>query len=297
MNEFGTSTANFYRHSGKAPLLGLILIGATGLVTVPILGLIYGYLIFYIPFVYLSVLLVFIYVFAVGFVLNKAIKWGKVRNTFIVGLAGFGFGLFAEYVGWVAWIAAFARDASYLLEFFFPWEVFSIIIEIGKQGAWSFNGTTPTGGFLYFIWMVEAILVVGGITYYTLNLFSEVPFCEDSETWVEKKKTLAVFAPLANPNSFKASISQGSFLAFNELKLLHSGNAYTVFELYECEVCKNFFVLNIKDVKISVDRRGRRNQQVKTIIKNLMLTPSTLSGLKRMIQEQYPDMERQQPSA
>jgi hypothetical protein len=68
-------------------------------------------------------------------VLNKAIKWGKVRNTLIVGLAAFGFGLFAEYAGWVAWIAAYAKDPYYLLEFFLPLDIATFIIEIGKEGV------------------------------------------------------------------------------------------------------------------------------------------------------------------
>ncbi len=297
MYEFSTTTANFYRHSGKAPLLGLMLIGAMGLIVTPILGLIYGYLIFYIPFIYLNMLLVFGYVFAISFVLNKAIMWGKIRNTLIVGVAAFGVGVFAEYVGWVAWIAAFGKDPSYLLEFFFPWEVATFIIEIGKQGVWSLNSTTPTGGFLYFIWLMEALIVVGGITFNTLKEFSETPFCEDSETWVVKKKTLAAFAPVTDLKRFKASILQGNFSAFKELKLLHSGNAYILFELYEYETCKNFFMLNIVDVKVSQDRRGRQVQTTKTIVKNLMITQSTLGMLKRMIQDQYPEMLQQQPAA
>jgi hypothetical protein len=59
-------------------------------------------------------------------------------------------------------------------------------------------------------------------------------------------------------------------------------------ELYECEVCKNFFVLNVKDVKISVDHKGRKNRTEKLIVKHLILTPSTLSSLKRTIQEKAP---------
>src|SRR5688572_26585526 len=100
MNEFRTNNANFYRHSGKTPLTGLFLLGLAGFIALPILGLIYGYAIYYIPSVYLSVLLVFGYAFANGFVLAKAASLGKIRNGLVIGLAGFCFGLFAEYIGW-----------------------------------------------------------------------------------------------------------------------------------------------------------------------------------------------------
>lgn len=279
------TTSNFYRHSGKAPILGLILLGAAGFISIPILGLLYGYLDFYIPIVYLTILLVFGYVFAIGFVLSKAATFGKVRNTFIIGLVGFFFGLFAEYVGWVAWIAALAKDPSYLIEFFFPLDILTIIVEVGKEGVWSFKGATPTGTFLYLIWLAEALFVVGGITYYAIKLSSDIPFCEDSDAWANKKSAMAVFAPLANPVEFKNSISQGVFSVFNELKPIQTGNAFTLFELYECDVCKNFFVLNIKDVQINRDQKGRQVRNEKPIVKNLIATPSTLSLIKRVAQE------------
>lgn len=295
MNDFSMTTTNFYRHSGKTPILGLILFGAAGFIAVPVTALIYGYLAFYIPFIYLNILLVFGYIFVVSFVLSRVAFWGKIRNTFIVGLAGFFFGLFAEYIGWVAWIAALAKDPTYLIEFFFPLDIISIIVEIGKEGVWSFEGTTPSGTFLYLIWLVEAILVVGGITYNTIKLFSGVPFCEDSDAWANKKSSLAAFAPLANPGQFKASISQGTYSTFNELKPIQSGNAFTLFELYECDVCRNFYVLNIKDVRISVDRKGRQVRKEKPIVANLLATPSILSLIKRVEQEHRIATTRPQP--
>jgi fatty-acid desaturase len=99
MNEFGTTAAKFYRHSGKAPILGLILIGLAGFIAVPILGLIYGVLIRVIPFIYINFFVVIGYAFAVSFVLSRVAKYGKIRNMVLLGLAAFFFGLLADYVG------------------------------------------------------------------------------------------------------------------------------------------------------------------------------------------------------
>jgi hypothetical protein len=46
---------------GVSPLLGLALMGIAGFVATPILGLIYGYLSYYIPFIYLNALLAIAY--------------------------------------------------------------------------------------------------------------------------------------------------------------------------------------------------------------------------------------------
>ena len=192
MNELTATTAKFYRHSGKAPVLGLILMGIAGFVAVPILGLIYGYLLRYIPFIYINILIVVGYAYAVSFVISKVAKYGRVRNMLLIGLAGFFFGLLADYIGWVSWIAAMSGDPSYLIAFFFPLDVFTIITEIAKEGAWSLSGTTPTGAFLYFVWFVEACIVIGGSTYLSIKALAETPYCEDSDIWADKKPSWAL---------------------------------------------------------------------------------------------------------
>jgi hypothetical protein len=291
--EYSTTSNNFYRHSGKVPLLGLILLGVAGLVAVPILGVLYGYLIFYIPFIYVNLFVVFGYVYAVSFVLSKAMRLGKIRNTLIAGLAAFGFGLLAEYVGWVAWIAALARDPYFLIEFFFPFDIIYIITELAKEGVWSLGSSTPTGAFLYAIWLAEAAAVIGGTTYYTLHMLGETPFCEESDAWADKSTGIAAFAPLENPHGFKEALAQGNFSIFNELKPIQNGNEYTWFQLYECGDCNNFFVLNVKDVRTTTDYRGRQNTRQKNIVSNLKISQSALSTVKRLFEEHQQMLEQQ----
>jgi hypothetical protein len=283
MNEFGTTTAKFYRHSGKAPILGLILIGLAGFIAVPILGLLYGVLIRVIPFIYINVFIVLGYAYAVGFVLSSVAKYGKVRNMFLLGLAGFFFGALADYVGWVSWLAVLMGDPSFLIGFFFPADVLYIITMVAEEGAWSIKGTTPTGGFLYFIWFIEACTVIGGSTYLTVTALSKTPFCEDSDAWADKKSQIGAFAPLTNPAQFKRAITQGNFSAFNELKPSRPEEMrFTTLELFECVQCRNFFVLNVDDVTVTIDNKGKANTKTKSVLSNLLITPHQLASLKRL---------------
>ena len=229
MNELTSTTAKFYRHSGKAPLMGLLLIG----------------------------------------------------------LAGFFFGLLADHIGWVSWIAAMLGDPSFLLGFFFPFEVFTIIKEIAWEGTWSISGSTPTGGALYFIWFVEACIVIGGSTYLSFSALSETPFCEDSDAWADKKTVLEAFTPVANAQQFKDAVARGNFAPFNELKPAQAGSRhFTLLETYECEQCKSFFVLNVKNVAIKINSKGRPESKVKPIVSNLIVTPTTLASLRKLAEVQ-----------
>lgn len=287
MNEYANSAVSYYRHSGKAPLLGLVLIGIAGFVAVPILGLIYGYLSFYIPIIYLNILLAVAYPFAVGLVISQVAKYGKVRNTVLIGLAGLFFGLLAEYTGWIAWIAALGKDPSLLVEFFFPWDLLSIIPYLAETGVWSLNDSTPTGIFLYVIWLAEAITVIGGTTYFALAFVRQYPFCEESDTWAEKRSTLGVFAPLKRSSELKASLAQRGIAALDVLTPPAPGNAFTRLELIECADCNTFRVLNVKTVKISMNR-GRRQTNESNFVSNILLPPSAYGSLQRMLQNLQP---------
>lgn len=282
MRELSIGTASFYRHSGKAPILGLILIGIVGLIVTPILGVIYGYLLWYIPFVYINFFVVAGYALAISFALSKMARSTKIRNMFLLGLIGLFFGLLAEYIGWVSWLAALVGDPSFLFEFFFPFDILYIITEIAKEGVWSVNNITPTGGFLYFIWFLEACMVIGIITYSTITSLSKIPFCEDSDTWTERKGVIAAFAPIADKASFRSSIEQGNNSKFNELQPAGPGNKFTIIELYECPTCKNFQVINVKDLTITRDAKGRQINKENAIVSNLIVTPSVLGNIQRL---------------
>ena len=286
MIALSTAPVKFYSHSGKAPILGLALIGIVGLVVTLVLGVIYGYLLYFIPFIYLNFLIVYGYIYAISYVLSWAARLGKVRNIILISLAALGFGLLAEYVGWVSWLAAILGSPVNLIGFFFPLEVIAFIQEVARQGAWTIFGFTPTGALLYLIWLVEAIAVIGGITYATYSSLKNIPFCEESNAWAKKRSVLGTFAPLANNEQFKSAVSTGSFSAFNSLRPLQPGqNRFTVLELFECDECMNFFVLNVDDVEVKTDNKGKQETKVKSVVSNLIVSSSILSSLRRLIEE------------
>ena len=281
-NYFGTN-ATFYKHSGKAPILGLILIGIAGFIAVPILALIYGALTRVIPFIYINALLIFGFVYAVSYVLAQTAKFGKIRNMYLLGFGAFLFGLLADYIGWVSWLAVTIGDPFFLFEFFFPADIFYIITLVAEEGAWTLSGTTPTGWALYILWAIEAVIVIFGIPYVTLDMLAKIPFCEESNAWADKKSQIGAFTPITDRAQFKQSVSQGNFSAFEQLKPSPENEMhYTALEVYECEHCRNFHVLTVSDVKIRINNKGRAETKVKSVVSNLLLSPIQLAGLKKL---------------
>lgn len=283
MNDFSNPTVKFYRHSGKTSLLGIILIGIMGCIGVPILGLLYGVLMRVIPFIYINGFLVLGYVFVVGSILAYIAKYGKIRNMILLGLTAFFIGLLADYAGWVGWLTVMAGSPLFLIEFFLPTDIIYFITQVAKEGAWTISGTTPTGGILYFLWFLEAFAVVGGIVYVTVTDLAKTPFCEDSDRWADKRTQIGAFTPISNMSQFRQEIKQGNLSAFNSLKPSRPEDRhFTTLVLYECEHCRNFFVLNVEDVRLVTNSKGKTEAKVKRVLSNLMLTPFQLAGLKRL---------------
>lgn len=283
MNEFVNPTVKFYRHSGKAPLLGLILLGVTGCIGVPILGLLYGALMRLIPFVYISVFIVVGYVFVVGAILNYVAMYAKIRNVIVLGLVAFFLGILADYFGWIGWLTMTAKDPRFLLEFLLPFDVLYIISILAKEGVWTISGITPTGGMLYFIWLLEAAIVIGGVTYVTVGDLAKIPFCEDSNQWANKRTQIGAFTPIPNITQFKEAVQQGNLTVFNTLKLSPPDDRhYITLVLYECDHCKNFFVLKVEDVTLVTNSKGRIEAKTKPILSNLILTPFQLASLRKL---------------
>ena len=154
MNDAG----KYYAHSGKFGLMGPIYMLVMGTVGSLVLSAVYGYAIYYIPFIYLNFLITLGFGACVGFLVGYGGKLGKVRNPGMLLIFGLAFGMFAEYAGWVSWIFALSKQQALALQ---PLDIWAVVMLVGQEGAWSIFGWTPTGASLFAIWAIEAVMIIG----------------------------------------------------------------------------------------------------------------------------------------
>lgn len=173
----------------------------------PLLGLIYAYCIWYIPFFYINFLITIGFGFAVGItMLYFVIRLGKVRNRKIASILGAFGGLVALYFHWSVWadlvinagesygnsrIGVTVSNVEFLQVFTLaknPGLLFELIGEINSNGTWGFKSIPVSGIFLAIIWIIEAIMVIGFSLLLARNA-STVPFCELNNEFFKDKKT------------------------------------------------------------------------------------------------------------
>ncbi len=273
---------NYYRHSGRFGILGLVYMLMFGAVGALVLGLVYAYADDYIPLVYLNLLLVVAYGCGVGACVHFGAKFGKVRNSQLLLLGGFIAGLMAEYTNWVWWVFAYSKQEVLV---YMPSDLWEVIQEVNEQGAWSVFGNTPTGIELWAYWGLEALVIVGGSTAIAWLTLSSLPFCETCGRWADSKDTLSPLDAIAEPQKFKARLEARDYEAVKSLHKVPAGAAaYSEVVLQKCPACAESNFLTIQAVTVTVDKKGKANRRTANVLQNLILSADAYRGIKAALQ-------------
>jgi hypothetical protein len=268
----------YYRHSGKAPVAGITMAVIAGLVSVLILSLIYGYAIAYIPFIYLNFFITLGYGGILGMIIGIAATAGKIRNNKFALLTGLIFGVIAVYAGWVTWLYAMSEGEIEILS---PSGITSAISMIAETGTWSIKGATPSGLVLEFIWLVEAIMIIGACTLASLAMMESDVFCEKCNKWAKEKFSFMPFEAVENPSTLKGELESGNFFSINLLKKVEDNSLkYSQYELTNCEGCNVMHLLTVSNVTHSIDKEGKKSTANDHIIQNLLVSTEIYNKIK-----------------
>lgn len=219
--------AQYYKASGKYSPFSIFLLLILCLTVIPLLSLIYAFATWYIPIVYLSILLGAGLGYLVGWLVYKfVVRRGKIRNGMIASIWGLIAGLATLYFAWVWWLDILITISSsetypgigeVLSNFSFlnalgltlnPSGVFEIMKEVNQTGTWSLkSGDAVSGWPLRIVWIIEAAILVL-IPFLYNRVSSGEPFCEETGTWAEAKE-LAAYKPI-DSSKFIERIDDGT---------------------------------------------------------------------------------------
>ena len=224
---------NIYRPSGAAPIAGVITILAAGIVAGVIMGAIYAFVNHHNPVIYLNIVLVIGFGWALGLIIAKGISAFHIRNRAVAAVVGFIiFG--AAYVAhWCVYIPTVIVDFDRSVSSFDvwlildtavmfaqrPWNTLEWILRINESGVWSI--TTPgsrSGGIrvsglaLALIWLAEAAI----IGYFAVRMPWEQagkPYSERQQKWLTGKALSAPIAFIENVEEFLNALARSDYSA------------------------------------------------------------------------------------
>ena len=263
----------YYKPSGKFSPLFLLYFVTVSLTAFPILGMIYAYCIWYIPFIYINFFITVGFGFLVGLVISKfIIKSGKVRNPILALIIGVFSGIVALYLHWSVWIdlvinagksygsdrigitvsnIEFLQVFSLILQ---PNLVFEYINEVSKYGTWGIRSATVSGTFLWVIWAIEFVIVIV-LTSFLAYLQSKKPFSESTNSWY-KEFLLPAFNFIEDKEQLIVDINNSNKSAIEILSKVidvHT-ESHSLFKLYRSQSGKNY--LSVENVASRINVKG-----------------------------------------
>jgi hypothetical protein len=275
---------SYYKHSGKAPFRGMLTTLGIGISLSIVAAFAYANIIIYFPFIYFRALAPIGYPLALSFIIAFGLQMGKIRNTPVALLLSGIISFVAFYFAWTFWIFALLRgvgnkDVNLFGLLTSPLMVKGIILKIGATGYWGDKDAAISGGFLWFIWIVETVLILlapilcGGLT-------ASSPFCETCDRWTEEVKGIREFQCVVSEKELKKIVRRkdyGTLLTFP--RRVGEPTFYRA-NLHSCPKCKVTKALKVEQVSLKADERGKMTETTSSIIDNLLINPSELTALR-----------------
>jgi len=273
-----SDTSKYYTHSGAFSPLSIVYFLAYGIIGSSILGGLYALAIYYIPFVYLNVLITFIFGLLNGMVIVFASKAGKTRNTALTTFFAMAFGVFAWYVSWAIWINQTSLSSSFILT---PQELGNYMSILAKLGPWSVFGWQAKGVPLYLIWFIEFAIIAGGSAFMAWSSIRDLPFCEGCNEWMDSPETIGPLQPIADQKEMAFQLERGDSSALSNLqKVDDEAKEYSNLILTSCDKCNQNHLLSLEKVTVTEDENNKKSKDEKNILSLLKIETEQYQLLK-----------------
>lgn len=287
--------AKYYKPSGKFNAIAFLYFAGIALILLPLLGLLYAYAIWYIPFIYINFIIAGVFGFAIAYLINHGVvKFGKVRNAGLVTILSILAGIIALYFHWAVWVdLVINAGESYgssrigitvsnikLLQTFnlalHPSLLFELIGEINKYGTWGIKSATVSGTFLTVIWIIEALIIIGATVLTTIGS-ANIPFCELGNEWF-KENVLPAFNYIENRPDMIKNLESSNPESFKDLTLAESVEKnHSVFTLYSSNHNENY--LTITNQRAKTNNKGELEFDANEVVEYIFLN----SELKQVL--------------
>ncbi len=274
-----------YKHSGRAPIAGVLAGLAAGLSAGVVLAYVYAYALAYIPVVgYVTFILSAAYGGAAGAIPAFVMRRTNVRNTALTVAIGTIVTLASFYVSWAAWVSAvLARaniETSSIDLVTSPSALWEVIGRINEVGAWTLRGATPTGTILWVFWSLELLLIVGVGVIAAAAVVGREPFCESCGTWARAFDRVHSL-PDVDKNELRTRVEGrdwGWLLAGAAAP--RSGNVWHEVGLHVCEKCGTTNTVSVEQVVRSVNAKGQASDSRTFVVDHLMIDAEEVNMLR-----------------
>ncbi|EGD34663.1 hypothetical protein [Capnocytophaga sp. oral taxon 338] len=286
--------SNYYKPSGKFSPLAFLYFVLACVIVFPILSAIYAYATWYIPLIYINVLITIGFGFGICFIVSYLIiNLGKVRSYGLAILLAILSGLVAYYLQWVVWsdlaingtesygnkqigiVVSNVQFEQLLYLLSHPSALLDLIKLINENGTWGIKGNTISGGFLTAIWVAEFAIIMFFSVLSAKR--ARLPFDEQIQEWF-KEENLPIFSFIENEADFKKKVEQGDWEQLSEtIQRGDEGENHSTFTVY---ASGSEYYLSVSNAKRKESKKDKIEFDIHKIIEYLHIDKTVYDMLR-----------------
>lgn len=291
-------TRNYYKASGNFTALSIIYPLAIGAIAIPILSFLYAYFIWYMPFIYLNFLGTILAACGIALISYLTVTFGKNRNPWLAIIIGLILGIYGLFTHWVVWVdlamnagkqiggstigitVSSTKNEELIALLTNPDALWGIMKEIAAVGVWGIKGSTVSGGFLWFIWLIEALIIVlapCAAGYISAN----EPFDELGNDWSEKKELKVPMEYILDFDTLKSEMENDGYGKLLALSPAHDPQGdHSEWSFYESKASQQYYV-SVDNKTKKVDDKGNITHSSTHSIQYLDINPTVAEAFMR----------------
>ncbi|GAB3635297.1 hypothetical protein GCM10027422_08870 [Hymenobacter arcticus] len=287
----------YYQPSNKMPPAGILALLAGGVAAALVLALVYIYAVWYIPFVYINFILCLGFGLLLGAALALLVRLGKLRSPGAVGGLALLVGFVAVYLEWSVYLTLLLNSettgtgkeadtsTSFSASLFadvitHPAAMWSAMRQVNETGTWSLKGSTPSGLFLGVIWVIEAVMILGGV-YLMARAQATEPFSETSNEWADEETLPHPIGYAQDIETTRTALESGQFHHLTPHTSAVAEDPFARLSLHSAPNDPNCRYLSLHNVTTTLDKKGKASQSTATVVQHLAISPTAFQELHR----------------
>lgn len=285
-----TAHLEYYRPSGSASPVSVILTLCASVLAGAVLSAIYAFANYHNPFIYLNILLLYGLAFALGWLTSWGVRRFHIRNAFAAAAIGVIAFVVSYAVHWLFYIstvivyleADFSYDVPEIIRLATelmrdPDGAWEWIKAINEEGIWSIGSSSGSdlefkGLLLTAVWLAEAAVLL----YYSVKKpWDEAgkPYSERSGEWIEGRELPLGIAFVEDSEKFKKDVSRGDCGAL-VTPLPESDDEPLKFAKVVLYADQFTPYVTVKNVTVK-KKKKKSSVSEKVVVRYLKITPST----------------------
>ena len=272
------TTDVFYEHSGKFNPMGLGAMLAAAAVIGPVLGLAYGFVVAFNPFVYINFLATFFAAAWTGILVGKVAKPGHVRSLGVCAAMGLVAGLGFQVAQWWATLTYYGAE----LEPTAFGAMWTMMGELAELEPWTLMGIPLGATGFKILWAIEGLIVVVTPALLAMGEGS-TPYCERCSTWAADAEPLGPFDFVSDVDTLKARVERrdlSDIEAFERVEV--TTDRYSTITLSSCTGCGQMHLATVRNVEVETDKEGDRKESETDVLANVMLDARAFDALSKL---------------